>query len=335
MVLKMLTRYLYDCDEVCYALIDALYKGRAKDAVFWARELVLTKELDTLDRTVVRAWLMFLGAAHINWLDAWFSGRDLRLIEEFPSLIKKGRASLGLKTFIMVARGFSPEQDLDKVRVALEENDPFTFYRWSVFEKAPSALFEFVKEHVDDVGLFDSIGRALELFSVLSMKSLLAAAAVQLLCLRSYRDDYVIGDASKGEGLLEQYEGLKKNRLYKIEGSMLPCRHKRLTQWEALCKSHKEIIDGAGSRFWSDVASTITDDDVFESVTEELFPEDCPDEWSIADRAVSHPDKFVKYKKYIRPTYRFKLLWRFVPVLRVEWFSALDTLFKACLAPEN
>jgi hypothetical protein len=278
---------------------------------------------------------MFLGASHINWLDAWFAERDLRLIEEFPSLIKKGRLSLGLKTFIMVARGFMLEQDLDKVHVALEENDPFTFYRWSAFEKAPSALFEFVKEHVEDAVLFDSIGRALELFTVLSMKSLLAAAAVQLLCLRSYRDDYVIRGDSKGSGLLESYEGLKKNRAYKIVGSMLPCRHKRVTQWEALCKSHKEIIEGGGSRFWSDLAATISDDEAFEGLAEELFPEDCPDEWSIADRAISHPDKFVKYKVLIRPTYRFKLLWGFVPALRVEWFSALDTLFKGCLAPEN
>jgi hypothetical protein len=331
----MLTRYLYDCDEVCYALIDALYKRRPKEAVFWARELVLSKELDILDRTVVRAWLMFLGASHINWLDAWFSGRDLRLIEEFPSLIKKGRTALGLKTFIMVARGFSLEQDLDKVSLALEENDPFSFYRWSAFEKAPSALFEFVKERVDEPSLFDSIGKALDLFSVLSMKSLLTAAAVQLLCLRSYRDNYVISSESKGLGLLEMYDGLKQNRAYKIVGSMLPCRHKRNTQWEVLCKSHREIIMGAGSRFWSDVAARISDDDVFETVSEELFPEDCPDEWSIADRAVSHPDKFVKYKQHIRPTYRCKLLWGFVPALRVEWFDALNTLFKACLAPEN
>jgi hypothetical protein len=278
---------------------------------------------------------MFLGAGYINWLDAWFSTRDLRLIEEFPALIKKGRTSLGLKTFIMVARGFALEQDLDKVRVALDTNDPFTFYRWSAFEKAPTALFEFVKEFVDEPALFDSIGKAFELFSVLSMKSLLAAVAVQLLCLRSYRDDYVIDPCSKGEELLERHDGLKNNRVYKIVGSMLPCRHKRATQWEVLCKSHKEIITGAGSRFWSDVAASISDDDVFEQVTEELFPEDCPDEWSIADRAVSHPDKFVKYKQYIRPTYRCKLLWGFVPVLRIEWFPALDTLFKACLAPEN
>jgi len=331
----MLTRYLYDCDEVCYALIDALYKHRRTEAVFWARELVLSEELDILDRTVVRAWLMFLGAGHINWLDAWFAGRDLRLIEEFPSLIKKGRLALGLKTFIMVARGFALEQDLDKVRAALDANDPFSFYRWAAFEKAPSALFEFVKGYVDEPALFDSIGKALGLFSVLSMKSLLAAAAVQLLCLRSYRDEYLICEESRGSGLLERYDGLKKNRVYKIVGSMLPCRHKRLTQWEALCKSHKEIIDGAGSRFWSDVAASINGDDFFEKVTETLFPEDCPDEWSIADRAVSHPDKFVKYKVLIRPSYRFKLLWGFTPVLRVEWFAALDTLFKACLSPEN
>lgn len=331
----MLTRYLYDCDEVCYALIDSLYKRRSKEAVFWARELVLSEEIDILDRTVVRAWVLFLGAPHINWLDAWFKNRDLGLIEEFSDLIRKGRTQICLKTFVMVGRGFSEVQDLDKVSLAVSENDAFRFYWWSAFEKAPSALFEFVKTFVDDPSLFDSIEQAFALFSIISMKSLLAAVAVQLLCLKSYPDIYV-GKGQIGQiGQIPVLNGLKANRVYKILESMLPCRHLRETQWIALCKSQKEIIDGAGSNFWKKIGATIVDDDSLERVAEELFPEDCPDEWSIADRAISHPDKFTKYKIYIKPSYRCKKLWGFAPVLRKEWASRIELLFKACLAPES
>jgi hypothetical protein len=312
-----------------------LFKGRSKEAVFWARELVLSEELEILDKTVVRAWVLFLGAPHINWLDAWFKSRDLGLIEEFSGLFKKGRTQICLKTFVMVSRGFSEVQDLDKVSLAVSENDAFRFYWWSAFEKAPSALFEFVKTYVDDPSLFDSIEKALALFSVVSMKSLLTAVSVQLLCLKSYPDIYVMKEPYDLSEQLPVLTGLKANRVYKILESMLPCRHVRDTQWNALCKSQKEIIDGAGSNFWKNAGTSIVDDESLERVAEELFPEDCPDEWSIADRAISHPDKFTKYKIYIKPSYRCKKLWGFAPVLRKTWSSRMELLFKACLAPES
>jgi len=334
---KMLTRYLYDCDEVCYALIDSLYRGRSKEAVFWARELLLSKEPAVLDRTVVRAWLLFLGASRINWLDAWFSADSdivrLALIHEFGPLCKRGRGALPMKMFVMCGRGFSLEQDIDKVQEALNKNDAFSFYWWSGFEKAPSGLLEFVKGYVDDPGIFDSLTRAMGLYTVLSLKSLLAAAAVQVLCMKSYSDTYVAGDLDKD--LINVYDGLKVNRAYAIVETMLPCRHVRATQWDVFCKSHKELIRGAGSLFWKDVDSQIVDDESLERITGELFPEDCPDEWSIKDRAISHPDKFSKYKRHLKPSYRCKLLWKFTPVLRAEWSVRIEALFKACSAPEN
>lgn len=328
----MLTRYLYDCDEVCYALIDSLYKGRSKEAVFWARELVLSREEGILDKTVVKAWLLFLGVKHINWLDAWFASRSLSLIAEFSGLIKKGRSSCCLKTFVMAARGFSLEQDQEKVEASIDANDPFSFYWWSGFEKAPTALFDYVKEFVEDPSLFASLEKAMGLFPVLSMKTLISAAAVQLLCMKSYKDIYVV---TENAATVELYDGLIKNRIYAIKLSMLPCRHVRVTQWDALCKSQREIIEGAGSRFWVEQGARITDDESLEAVTEELFPEDCPDEWSIANRAFSHPDKFVKYKIHIKPSYRCKLLWSFSPALRNSWSMRMELLFKACSAPEN
>jgi hypothetical protein len=115
---------------------------------------------------------------------------------------------------------------------------------------------------------------------------------------------------------------------------MLPCRHIRTTQWDALCKSHKEIIGDAGSKFWLGVNAKIVDDDSLEKACEELFPEDCPDEWSIQDRAVSHPDKFTKYKRYLKSSYRCRLIWKFTPVIRKEWVDRIELMFKGCCAPE-
>ena len=326
----MLTRYLYDSDEVCYMLIDSLHHGRSKEAVFWAEELLLSKEQDLLDKTVVRAWVLFLGAPCIHWLDAWFSGLDkLTLVSEFSTLIKKGRSCSPLKTFIIAGRGFSSITDSDRMAQAIQENDPFSFYWWSgSYEKSPSALFEVVKEYVDDPALFASLDKALKLFP-LSMKNLLVCVAVQLLCLKSYPDPYVLGNLVSSE---RSQEGMKANRLYSVNLNALPCRHIRLTQYEALCKSHKEIMKDAGSVFWKEVHATVVDDDTLEAAVETYFPDDTPDEWSIEARSVSHPVNFKKYKRFIKPSYRAKLLWNFAPVIRKEW--DVEAAYKACLAPE-
>jgi len=313
-------------------LIDSLYHGRSKEAVFWAEELLLSKEEELLDKTAVRAWILFLGVPCIHWLDAWFSGLDkLTLISEFPSLIvKKGRASVPLKTFIMAGRGFSPVADSDRMALAIQENDPFSFYWWAgPYEKSPSALLETIKDYVEDSLLFNSLEQALKLFP-LTMKNLLLCVATQLLCLKSYPDPYVMGPAV----LSERSQGsMKANRLYIVKTSALPCRHVRLKQSEALCKSHKEIMRDAGTGFWKEVYATIIDDESLESAVDLFFPDDTPDEWSIETRSVSHPVTFIKYKVLLKPSYRAKLLWGFAPVIRKKW--AVEAAFKACWAPES
>ena len=326
---EMLTRYLYDCDEVCFMLIDSLHHCRSQEAVFWAEELLLSKEDELLDKTVVRAWVLFLGAPCINWLDAWFAGLDkLTLLLEFSSLIKKGRSCSPLKTFIMFGRGFSSVTDVQRMEQAVRENDPFSFYWWSgPYEKSPSALLNVVKEYVEDPVLFESLDKAFKMFP-LSMKSLLGCVAVQLLCLKSYPEAYVLGASAESERSF----GMKANRMYSISEKALPCRHVRKTQYDVLCRSHKEIMKDACTVFWKEIDATVIDDDSLEAAVEEYFPDDTPDEWSIEDRSCSHPVKFTKYKRFIKPSYRAKLLWGFAPVIKKEW--DLDTAFKACLAPE-
>ena len=330
---EMLTRYLYDCEEVCYALIYCLYKGRKKEAVFWAQELILSKEDSMLDRTIVRAWLLFLGCKRIDWLDAWFNGLDrLLLIQEFSTLIIRGRNSSPYKTFIISSRGFG-EKDLEKVQKAVLENDPFSFYWYSgnQYEKSPTALLEFVKEFVDDTSLFDSLEWASKLFPGILLKTLISTAAVQLLCLKSYPESY---NFTSTDICLDTKinSGIKANRLYKITDDMLPCI-KRETQTEALCKNHLDIML-SGTKFWKEQTVKIVDDSTLESIVDELFPDDTPYEWSLKDRSFSHPVTFKKYKIFIKTEYRSSLLWGFRPALRKAWAKKIDGFLKGCYAPE-
>lgn len=309
-------------------LIYSLHKGLKKEAVFWAKELILSKEDSMLDRTMIRAWLLFLGPSRIDWLDAWFNGLDrLSLVQEFCC----GKRKSCCKTFVIAGRGIGKE-DVDRVHRSVEENDPFSFY-WCLgesYEKRPSAVVEFVKGFVDDASLFDSLDWALKLFPGIPMKTLISVAAVQLLCLKSYPEPYNFTSMYEEPVVIS---GLKANRLYKITEQMLPCI-KRTTQAEVLCKNHMDIML-SGCKFWREKAAGVVDDATLESTVDELFPDDSPDEWSLKDRSVSHPVTFKKYKIFIKTEYRASLLWGFRPALRTEWTGRIDGFLKACYAPER
>jgi len=300
-----------------------------KEAVFWARELILSKEDSMLDKTVVRAWLLFLGPLRIDWLDAWFNGLDrLSLIQEFCG---GGRRSC-CKTFVIAGRGLGTE-DVDRVHQSVQENDPFSFY-WCLgqaYEKRPSSVLDFVKGFVDDPSLFDSLDWAIKLFPGIPMKTLISVAAVQLLCLKSYPQPYNFTSNYEEHVLIR---GLKANRLYKITEEMLPSCIKRATQADALNKSHMDIML-SGCKFWREKAAAVVDDATLESTVDELFPDDSPDEWSLKDRSVSHPVTFKKYKLFIKTEYRASLLWGFRPALRTEWAGRIDGFLKTCYAPER
>ena len=83
---KMLTRHFYELDEVCMALLDTL-RHSSLESVFWARELILSEEDEVLYKTMIKAWLMYLGPDRIDWLTAFTATASttckLNLIAEF------------------------------------------------------------------------------------------------------------------------------------------------------------------------------------------------------------------------------------------------------------
>jgi hypothetical protein len=93
-----------------------------------------------------------------------------------------------------------------------------------------------------------------------------------------------------------------------------------------------------GCKFWLNVGALIQDDDTLESVVEEYFPDDIPDEWSIEDRAQSHPVTLDVYKVHMKPEYRIKVVWglkKHVPLFLKSWYPAVKLLFKACGVPDR
>lgn len=346
-VSTMLSRNFYECEEVCLALLDSLRRGRSKEAVYWAYELQLSQEHELLEKTMIRAWVLYLGPPNIHWLDAWFACADeanmkLALISGFVSLYpaKKKKVPSMLKTFYIAGRGFSEVQDMERVNKGVETNDPFSVYWWlgPGYEKSPSALLEFVAGFVDSTELFDSLRKAIAVIGSLQMKNLLAAAAVQLLCLSSYPDSFSVDEGVPKEIATYKEEWDldygKERRHYPILESMLPHGGGRVTQNNGLNIGWREILT-TGCVFWKSQMMRIVDDDSQETVYAELFPDDIPDEWGLESKNISHPVKSDTYKIYTKQSYRMKLVWGFAPVLRKAWDSRLKSLFKAASVPDK
>jgi len=345
-VSEMLSRNFYECEEVCLALLDSLRCGRSKEAVYWAYELQISQEHELLEKTMIRAWLLYLGPPNIHWLDAWFNiteaDEKLALIVGFVSLypVKKKKVPSMLKTFYIAGRGFSEQQDMERINMGIESNDAFSVYYWlgPGYEKSPSALLDFVAGFVDSVELFDSLKKAMASIGSLQMKNLLGASATQLLCLSSYPDSYLVGETTLNDiaSYKEEWDSHygKERRIYPILETMLLHGGGRVTQNDGLNIGWRDILTN-GCAFWKRQIERIVDDDSQETVYAELFPDDIPDEWGLEAKAKSHPVKSDTYKMYTKQNYRMKLVWGFSPVLRKSWEPRLKALFKASLCPDK
>lgn len=344
----MLTRHFYELEEVCYALQDCLRHKKSEEAVFWARELVLSYEDDSLTKTMIQAWIVYMGAERIDWLDAWFALDEdkggcqrLVLVAEFCDRSAVGALSL-VKTFWIACRGLSPVANEERVAQALQENDAICLYWWlgPTYEKKPTALMATVAGFVDSPELFDSLNKAMACKLSVQLRMLLSVCAVQLLCLDSYPDALVVTKGPLVAELLGRDDwsvGYRNSRLFQIKAEQLPRGYKRVLQADALCESAVKVME-LGCKFWLNVGALIQDDDTLESVVGDYFPDDIPDEWSIADRAQSHPVALDVYKVHMKPEYRVKVVWglkKHIPLFLKSWYPTIKLLFKACGVPDR
>jgi hypothetical protein len=355
----MLTRHFYELDEVVWSLKYCLRNGKIKDAVYWAREIILSEEDDVLSICMLESWLLFLGTDGLHWLDAWTNVlygavsigvpidiggcKRLVLVAEFCRLVcslKRRRLPNTLKTFFIASRGLSPVVggNPDLVSDAVAINDPFSLY-WHLgaeYEKKPLSVLDFVSGCVDSPEIFNSyrlIINALRGHS--QIKMLLSVASVVTLCMDSIPADLettLDSDVASWIGTWEAVLGRRGGRIYAIEEEGLPKGFKRSSQAETLLCSATAVME-SGCTFWRNVACLIQDDDTLESIVGKYFPDDIPDEWSTKDRSLSHPIESKAYTIHIKPEYRIRKLWGFCPVFRKVWLKKFVLLLTACSAP--
>jgi len=336
----MLTRHFYELSEVAIALHDSLRRGDGREALFWSRELLLSEEEDLLNLTVIQAWTVWLGAPAVAWLEAWTQvGPDvggckrMTLVVEFTGLrrsLGRRRAPHTLQGFIMVARGFAPVADTERVVAALETNDFFTLYRYigPEYAKSPSNLIEAVAAFVETPGLFDGFRNAIKtLRGEIQLKHLIAASAVQTLCLPEWPAELVMGAQGEVAAWLEEWEptiGLRSGRIYPIKPTILPRNHKR---GQLTYGSATELMK-EGCHFWQSILELGT-----ESLVDGL-----PSSWSIEEQNRSHSYESggcCSARTIIKPADRMRIVWGFSPALRKTWALPLKKLFDAVALPEH
>lgn len=332
----MLTRHFYETDEVCLCLQNALRRRRPKEAVFWASELLLSHEFTLLDKTMIQTWIVYLGAPCVHWLDSWMTvGEDiggcqrLVLVAEFSKLVEaqpKRKAPPPLQCFVMAARGSSVASPT-AVSEAVMANDAFGVY-WNLGELKPIDMISALRGYVDSPEIFDSLFIAAKTVGR-AVQTLLAATAVQVLCLDEYPPALTCSTEVDVAGWLREWEstiGRRAGRRYEIDCEALPGRA-RVTQKEGLLGSAIQLLE-RGCQFWQTTLAIIKDDMSLENVVDEHFPDDIPDEWSVVERSKSHPvEASVLKKRSGKMADVMVSVWGFSPVIRKTWNSKLKQLF--------
>ena len=343
----MLTRHLYELDEVCLNLCHCLRFGDAKKAVFWARELLLSNEENTFEKTMILAWIMYLGAPRIHWLDAWTTvGSDvggcerLVLVVEFCKLreivMKKPYPAM-LKCFVIAGRGAAIEANQEKLNRAIETNNPFGVY-WNIASgKKPNEIVDSLCELVDSPEIFTSLRHAMNGCSI-HVRTLLSVVAVQVFCLNEFPASLEISSKKDVAQWLAEWEphiGRRKGRLYEIDCKGLPQAGKRKTQKDAFISVSATELMEDGCAFWKTELSLIQDDDTLEYIVTKHFPDDIPDEWSYEERSKSHPVEAGGGRLMIKPEYQLSIVYKFSPALRKEWAKKLRDILKTIGFPDQ
>jgi hypothetical protein len=329
----MLSRNFYELGDVVLALHDSLRQADAKQAVFWARELILSEEDDLLHLTMLQAWAIWLGAPAVSWLEAWTSHQEheiggckrMSLVAEFVLIrdtLPKRRAPYPLQAIVMVARGFAAEQNMARVDEAIASNDFFSLYRYlgSEYAKSPASLIEKIASYVETPELFDGFRNAVKtLRGEIQLKHLIAATTVQTFVLPEWPAELQLTQERQTALWLEEWEstiGQRGGRIYSIKGTILPKNHKRAI----LEYGSATLMMESGCRFWKSGLEL--------SEPESLLVDGLPESWPSEFQTVSHGETVaVSGRNIIKPEQRIYAIWGFMPALRKSWHPPLKKLF--------
>jgi hypothetical protein len=307
----MLTRHLYESDEVVAALLWCLSRGRQTEAIFWALELCDSELENLCEETLWTCWTYTISVAYPEWpLQKGSLPFLASLLASASYSKKKDPAVLGILALQTPAN--QPDRvgrpDLGPLAETYKEGTREHFLVSAILQgKTALAWFTLSKTPWDilrAVSAFKHGPLALEILEAIREKSPRAAAAAASLaisCLPKKSLPEVFTPKSETphhKELLEGWtllKGKRARRLYTIpyeclafhtgrspgkseETSLLGDLEERLAcspWWKTLQTSIDEAVSGDPDEFRMRLYDT-------------AFPDDIPEEWSKEERAKSH-----------------------------------------------
>lgn len=311
-----LTRHLYAEDEVIAALQFCVLRGRTIEAVFWSEELLYSEMSDSILEGLRRIWLTGFGIGALAWFREFqrISEQDELTIDEIVSLVI-WLSRLGLRgrrdsTYLILAgspveaeqanfsilpKGFT---GADAYFIACIDQGR-TISAWRALGSIEGGTLHAAAERKHANAGIEACALLIEY----------PALTVAALCLgkgelAARLGESALGTLSELNAARAEWApllGRRGRRLYPIPHECLYWLTKRGSH--TVYDTTEKILRGSlerpdklwGSTYWDSVADAVggweairNDSEVRMAFYDEHFPDDIPDEWSIAEREKSH-----------------------------------------------
>lgn len=340
----MLTRHLYELDEVAAALMWCIKNQRMEEVAFWTQEMIDSEMIDSLYTTLYYAWIWLFGVRKMSCLlelyDLFHREEDLTDDEIVAFALRLSRLSgtykdasiLSLLVFGCLDT-IQPDNVVANKNVPLEE--AFLHACWQgkarlAWDLTRGKDSKWVYESVRKVAAekhkgSEEILKALDILEEDECKIPYATrcCAVAVVCMPSVKESFQHVDTKVHESILEKreqwkgLEGRRARRQYSIPNDCLYWitqrglgSNKKQNQKRVICGSWDAL---RGCTFWDRVLEEYRpweSDDQKEHFYDTYFPDDIPDEWSKAEREKSHGygcligEEIPSFEKYARRWFR-------------------------------
>lgn len=301
-----LTRHLYAEDEVVAALQYCILRGRIIEAVFWCEELLYSEAVEPLFTGLRRIWLYGFGIGALSWFRAFLAAEaaeDVDFEQMVGLVIWLSRVQKRDNTYLILC-GSTARAEQAAFSIAPKGLEGADAYFVACVEQGRciSAWRSFGS--VAKVAAEHKHGAAgLEACELLAEYPAMLVAALCLPkgVLVGRLGEQPLGTLVEVERARADWAVGRRARRKAIPHDCLYWATERGKK--TVYETSEKILRGSlerpgklwGSPYWDSVADAVggweavrSDPDVRMAFYDEYFPDDIPDEWSVADRELSH-----------------------------------------------
>jgi len=279
----MFTTHFYRVDEVQAALLYAVKKGRAMEAAFWCEELIVSGLWPQAWSTLLQGWLWFCLATHPSWIGLPFTEDPGMLHQACYSLCQSKKdnslwailASVNAEMPDRVCAkrpdGLLYESDLDAYLCAAICQGKAACAWWAIQKGGPMHRIPEtpLASRLDMVGLRSPVWIRIGL-----------CANVLLACTLDCAYDTTMNPAIQEQiGKWRLLSRKRQRRVYAIPDECLY----GLTQRGRMCRTETTL-----SELYTIQELLYDGTEDIDAFYARTFPDDIPDEWSLADQRKSH-----------------------------------------------